>query len=185
MKSSLRHLLFPVLALCLLAGARKPTTVTVGFYPESIVGDPNTFPDPVPIVDSDRKVFRSKIAAISERDIASIYLYQIGDGSVGCVFMLTPHGREALYQLTKEKKGSTLTAIVNNRMIINLYIDRPIPDGIITIPHGMTPQEGLALKAAFKVIAPPNAAKKGSPSPSQTPLPASFSTPPPYFDKPQ
>lgn len=157
MKKLLRYLL-PVLALCFVAAAKKETAVTVRFYPEAIAGGVNTYPDPVWLQEPVRKIYRSKIAAISEQDVDSIYLYQVSDGSIGCVFILNDRGRAALDTLSVEKRGSTITAVVNNRMIINMLIDKRISDGIIVIPHGMTIQEGLMLKNTFKVLkAPPNA----------------------------
>lgn len=157
MKNLLRYLL-PVLALCFVAAAKKETAVTVRFYPEAIGGDINTYPDPVWLQEPTRKIYRSKIAAISEQDVSSIYLYQVSDGSVGCVFILNDRGKAALDTLSVEKHGSTITAVVNNRMIINLLIDKRISDGILVIPHGMTIQEGMMLKNTFKVLkTPPNA----------------------------
>lgn len=154
MKNTLRRLL-PLLALCLVAAAKtQPEEVKVRFYTEGVAGDVNTNPDPVYLVDPTRKIYRSKIASISEHEITSIYPFQTTDGSIGCVFILNSAGRAALDALSIEKRGSTLTAEVNGRMIINLAIDRRVSDGILVIPHGMTPQEGLALKSAFKVVKP-------------------------------
>jgi hypothetical protein len=151
MKKSLWCLL-PVLALCLVAAAKKEPGVTVRFYEEGVAGDINTLPDPIYLQDPSRKIYRAKTASISESDIAAIYPFQTNDGSIGCVFILNDAGKAALDTLSVEKRGSSLTAIVNDRMIINLLIDRRIPDGILVIPHGMTVQEGLLLKKTFKVL---------------------------------
>lgn len=168
MNKSLWYLL-PVLALCLVAAAKKEPAVTVRFYAEAIGGDINTYPDPVYLQDPDRKIYRSKIAAISEHDISTIYPFQTSDGSIGCVFMLNEHGKAALDQLTVDRRGSTLTAVVGmggkERMIINMLIDRRVSDGILVIPHGMTIQEGLALKGAFKVLKKLPVAPTPSPTP--------------------
>jgi hypothetical protein len=159
-------LLLPLLSLLLIAGATKQPqgsgTVTVRFYAEGIAGDINTNPDPIILADQ-RKIYRSKVASLSERDIAGIWAFQTDDGSIGCVFVMNDEGRAKLYRLSVEKFRSTITAEVGGRLIINLKIDQPIPDGELVIPHGMTTKEGFALRRSFKTVQPPK------PLPTATP----------------
>ena len=160
----------PLLALCLVAAAKKEPAAggaKVRFYTEGVAGDVNTFPDPIILQDPLRKIYREKIASISERDVAGIWPFTTTDGSIGCVFILNDAGKAALDKLSVEKRGSSLTAMVNDRMIINLLIDRRISDGVLVIPNGMTVQEGLQLKKSFKVIQPATPPPAPSAKPAQ------------------
>ena len=156
MKKSLRRVL-PVLALCFVAFAKKEPGFTVRFYTETTSTETNTFAVPVQLQNPPRKSFISTIPNISEHDIYAIYPFQATDGTIGCVFLLDDHGKDMLDTLSIEKRGTSLIALVNVRQVIDMLIDRRIPDGILVIPHGMTVEEGLLLKKTFKVINMPPA----------------------------
>jgi hypothetical protein len=163
MKKSIWCLL-PLLALCLVAAAKKEPEVSVRFYTEGVAGDTSSFTVPLYLQNPSRKIYVSKIANISEHDIAAIYPFQTADGSLGCVFLLTDTGKIALDALSVEKRGTSIIAVVNERPVISLLIDRRISDGILVIPNGLTVPEGLLLKKTFKLYTPPS---------SPTPPPAS------------
>ena len=147
--------LLPVLALLLVAAAKKEPEVTVRFYTEGMAGDTNSFVVPLYLQNPVRKIYVSKIPNISERDIEAIYPFQTPDGSLGCVFLLSETGKIALDSLSVEKRGTSLIAVMNNRPVIPLLIDRRISDGILVIPSGLSIPEGLLLKKTFRVFIPP------------------------------
>ena len=156
MKKSLWRLL-PLLALFLVSAAKKEPAVSVRFYTEGLAGDTDTFAIPLYLQNPSRKIFVSKIANISEHDFTAVYPFQAADGTIGCAFLLNETGKIALDTLTVQKRGTSLIAAVNNRTVIDMLIDRHIPDGILVIPNGMTVKEGLQLKKTFRIVtmAPP------------------------------
>jgi hypothetical protein len=42
--------------------------------------------------------------------------------------------------------------LLNGRQVINLVVDRPVTDGIVSIPRGLTPEEVALLRTAFPVM---------------------------------
>lgn len=151
MRKSFRFLL-PVLALLCVAGGKKEPPLTVRFYAEANRRDSDVFSSPIQLQYPPRQAYVQKIPTISERDILSIYPFQASDGTMGCAFKLDDHGRIAVDSLSVEKRGSSLVAIVNNRQVIDMLIDKRVSDGIITIPRGLTAQEAALLETKFKTI---------------------------------
>lgn len=154
MRKSLWRLL-PVLALCLVAAAKKESGPAVRFYTEvqAREGDPEVLS--VQFQFPPHKGFVAKVPAISERDVREIYLFSAGDGSAGCSFFLGEHGKAVLDTLSIEKRGMSLVAAVNGRQVIDLLIDRRVSDGIITIPRGLTLPEAALLKKSFREVKVP------------------------------
>lgn len=151
MKKRLRQLL-PLVALLLVAGAKKEPAVTVRFYTETNAKATDSFAVAVDLQTAHRKTFISKIPDISEHNIQAMYLFQNGDGSLGCSCLLDQDGKLALDTLSAEKRGTALVVVVNGREVIDLLIDKRISDGIVTIPSGLTPQEAKLLQKTFKQI---------------------------------
>jgi hypothetical protein len=158
MRKPLR-LLVPVLALLFVAAGKKEPGFSVRFFAEANAQDTDTFASPVQLQYPPRKAFVQKVPVISERDVLSIYPFQASDGTMGCAFKLDDHGRIALDSLSIEKRGSSLVAVVNNRQVIDMLIDRRVSDGIITIPRGLTPQEAVMMQEKFKTFGQPDRKK--------------------------
>jgi len=151
--------LFAALALCFIAAGKKEPELTVRFYTESKAEDNGAFAVPVTIGNPHRRAYITKIPDISERDVAAIYLFAAGDGTLGCSFILDEHGKVNLDTLSVEKRGTSLVALVNGRQVIDMLIDQHVTDGIVTIQRGLTPDEARAINKAFKSI-PAGALKK-------------------------
>ncbi len=143
--------LLPLLALCLIAGAKKPK-VTVRFHIEvnEVSGAPFMMTSVVP--GSDRKVTLSKSAEISEDDIVAIYPFPANDETFGCAFRLDAHGRIALDSLSNDARGAMLVAFVNTRAVTAMLVDKRVSDGIITINRGLTREEAILLIKTFPVL---------------------------------
>jgi len=146
--------LLAVLALSFIAAGKKEPELTVRFYTEGNVHDTSVFTVPVVVGSPPRKAYISKIPNISERDISAIYLFVGSDGTVGCTFVLDEHGRVGLDTLSVEKRGTALVAVVNGRQVMDLLIDKRVSDGIITIPRGLSIEEGRMLRKTFRSVQP-------------------------------
>jgi len=89
---------------------------------------------------------------ITQREVRSIYPYPAADGSEGVYLKLDNHGTGLLQQHTMERRGRTLVVLLNGRQVTNLLVDRPVTDGIVSIPRGLSPEDIALLRTAFPVI---------------------------------
>lgn len=131
------------------ASNRKPEA-TVRFHLEASEEDTAKFAMPVDLVHSGRRVFISRMPAISEMDVVAFYPFEAGDDSWGASFYLDNHGRLTLDSLSIERRGEYVVAVVNGRQVTELVVDRRVNDGIITVPSGLTAQDIELFDQEFK-----------------------------------
>jgi hypothetical protein len=149
----------------------RDPTIAVRFHVEVTQSDP-TFATKVTAGDPPREIIVEKLPSISEKDIASFYPYKADDGTYSAVLQLDAHGRIILLTLSEESRGKSLVAAVNGQPVAVLTIDKPITDGVIFIPRGLTEDNIRQLGASFDLLGkdynPPKTkqpAKAGSPPP--------------------
>lgn len=142
-------LLFAAALLC-TGGAKKPA-VDLRIHGEGIAAEAPTFAFPATLLNG-REVFLSRMPLITHREVRSIYPFPAADGSEGVYLKLDGHGTGLLQQHTMERPGRTLVVLLNGRQVINLVVDRPVNDGIVSIPRGLTPEDIALLRAAYPVI---------------------------------
>jgi len=58
------------------------------------------------------------------------------------------------------QQGKMLVVMLNGRMVSNLLVDRPIADGIVAIPRGLTQEDIAVLTSSFPVLGQQNSTKK-------------------------
>lgn len=109
---------------------------------------------------------------INERDVISAQTFPAADGSLGAYFKLDAHGTNLVMQHTLSQRGTFLFAFINGRAVIDLYVDRPVQDGIIAIPRGLTPEEVILIEQKFPIIGqegkkPQRATPKATPAPKE------------------
>lgn len=156
---SLRLLCFAIVSLVIALPARSMSSkppITVRFHSEANANDGDAFATPVNLIYQKRQVYLSRVADISEKHISKILPFPARDGSWGCVFKLNPQGRLRLETMSGEIRGSTLVVFIATKsgqhQVADMVIDRPVTDGIISIPRGLTTLEIVALKKEFKTI---------------------------------
>lgn len=144
-----------LLALSFLGMAKKPE-ITVRFFAEANPHDTEKFSRPITFHNPERQGFIESVPSIHEKYIKAIYPFQARDGSWGCAFQLDNSGRINLEVVSTERRGSYLVAFVSTKggthQVTELLIDKPIRDGIISIPSGLTEMEVGALTKAFPTI---------------------------------
>lgn len=144
-----------VLALACLGMARKPS-VSVRFYAEANARDGASFSTPVKLHFPERAAHVQKIPAIHEGNFKGMYPFQAADGSWGASFKLDEKGRIDLETVSTDRRGSSMVVFVATkhgaRQVIDMLIDKPVRDGIITIPRGLTEPEVAALTKEFPLI---------------------------------
>ena len=148
-------LLVPVLSVP-ASGMAKKTPIAVRFHSEASKHDSDTFSVPVNLVYQRRQAYLSSVADISEKMIEKILPFPAKDGTWGCVLKLTPQGRLRLETMSGALRGSALvvfvTTEVSKHQVADMIIDRPVTDGIITIPRGLADFEVALLKKNFKIL---------------------------------
>lgn len=171
-----------LLALLFLGMGEKPQ-VAIRFHVQANAQDTDRFATPLHLDNPTREIFIEKIPSINERMFKAIYPFQAKNGTWGCSFKLDEGGRIALSVLSTEHRGQTVVAMLStkahSRIIIAMLIDKPINDGIITIPYGLTELEIGVLSKEFPVLGKDNKKKKkpdeekGEQRPLGTPIPMS------------
>lgn len=133
----------------------KPA-LTVRFHTEANARDGDSFAIPVNLTYQRRKAFMNRVPAFSELQISAIYPFAAGDGTSGCLFQLNPQGRIRLETLSSESRGTALVVFVGTKtgqhQVIDMIIDQPVSDGVISVPRGLTDLEIIAMRKQFKVL---------------------------------
>ena len=151
----------------------RDPTIFVRFHVEVTQSDP-TFATKVTAGDPPRELTVEKLPSISERDISSFYPYRASDGTYSAVFQLDAHGRITLETLSEESRGKSIVAAVNGRPVALLAIDKPILDGVIFIPRGLTEDNIRQLGESFDIMGKdynPKKTKKPAPDAAASPSP--------------
>ena len=135
-------------------GMSQKPAITVRFHTETNARDSDTFAMPVNLFYQRRQAYLNRVPDFSEKQIQSIFPFQAKDGTWGCVFQLTGQGRIRLESLSSETRGTALVVFVGTKggqhQVVDMVIDRPVTDGIISVPQGLTELEILALRKQFK-----------------------------------
>lgn len=141
--------------LLLTAGGKKPD-LSVRFHAEARQQDTERFAIPIDMKYPPRKAFIEKVPIVSERNIRGIYPFEARDGSWGCLFALDEGGTMSLSLTTQDRRGSSLVAFVGTKkgshQVIDMLIDKPVSDGMITIQQGLTEGEIEMLRKQFKPL---------------------------------
>ncbi len=177
------------------AGSSKPK-VTVRFHTEANARDGSSFSMPIKLQYQRRDTYLKRVPDFSERNIRAIYPFRNSDNTWGCAFKLDEQGRIRLETMSSEAQGSALVVFIGTKegqhQVIDMKIDKPVLDGIIMVPKGMTDLEILVLKQQFVVMGEEKKKKgrkeedptqsvtePGAPDPRSLPAPGARTSPPP------
>ncbi|MEI7865397.1 MAG: hypothetical protein WCI38_08500 [Chthoniobacterales bacterium] len=147
-----------VAALFCAAGAKKPV-IDLRIHGQGSESEAPSFAIPATLLNG-RQVFLQRMALITQSEVEAIYPFTAADGSQGIYLKLGAHGSRLLQQHTTTKKGEMLVAMLNGRMVSNLLIDRPIEDGIVCIPRGLSPDDIALMETVFPVVGQEDKKKK-------------------------
>ena len=117
------------------------------------------FARPVKLINPPRQTYVESSAALSEKQIESVYAFANADGTWGVLFQLTPSGKKILTQLSSANRGRSFVVFIGNQkqarqLPEDLLIDRIVDDGLLPIPQGLSYPEVLLLQKNFKPLAP-------------------------------
>lgn len=147
-----RFLLLAIAGLLCVAGAKKPQLM-IRYYASGSANEGESFTTKVNI--GGQEVVMSRAAVVTEKDFVSFYPVTAKDGTMGVYFRLTPHGGMLLQEATVSKRGGILLPMINGRPCQHMVIDRPISDGIVGIPSGLTPNDILLIDQKFPMMGEP------------------------------
>jgi hypothetical protein len=151
--------LLPILALFLVAFAKKPPQATVRFHTEANQQDTEQFAVAISLQNPPRKVYMQKIPFLSENDVDAIYPFAAQDGTMGCAFKFNYHGTLELDTQSIMRRGTVILGYINGRFVTDMLIDKRVSDGILTIPSGLTPVEIASLQKRFHTLGDPKSKK--------------------------
>jgi hypothetical protein len=158
------HLILFVMLAGILAGAAKKPKLTVRFHVEAIGNAGGEFTVPVTFRNPPREGHVESVAFASERNIIAVFPVANADGSLGCAFQLDQSGRLGLETISKDRRGASILVTMGTKtgshQVIDLVIDKPIVDGIIYIPTGITPGEMQMLRELYPIMGQPRGKKK-------------------------
>ena len=145
----------PLTLLCAAAllcsgGAKKPE-IDLRIHGLSTAAEAPTFAFPAPLL-SGVPVYLQRMPLITDREIKSVYPFPAADGTFGVYLRLDGHGTGLLGQYTMERRGRELVVMLNGRQISNLMVDRPVNDGIVSIPRGLSPEDVDLLAKTFPIM---------------------------------
>jgi hypothetical protein len=160
---ALRLLLLITIAASLCGGAKKPK-LAVHFHVEAVGNAGGQFTMPVKFANPPREGYVETVAFASERNITAIFPVANPDGSLGCAFQLDQSGAIALETMSKDRRGSSIVVTMRTKtgshQVIDMVIDKPIVDGIIYIPTGISPGEMTMLRQQYPIMGQPKGKKK-------------------------
>jgi preprotein translocase subunit SecD len=145
-------------ALACVAGAKKPT-IDLRVHAEGTEAEAPTFAIPATLLNG-RPAFLQRMPLATQSEIEAIYPFAAADGSQGVYLKLDQHGSRLLQQHSMSQQGKMLAVMLNGRMVSNLLVDRPIADGIVAVPRGLTPEDIAVLTSAFPVLGQEGTKKK-------------------------
>lgn len=155
MKSITRFALL-LLAVATSLGMSSTPKVTVRFHSEANRNDTSSFAAPLKLMYAQREAHMNKVPEFSERNIKAIFPWKTSDGTWGCAFKLNESGRIRLETISSDNRGAAMVVFIGTKQgmhqVIDMVIDRPITDGIVAVPRGITDIEMLVLKKQFKVL---------------------------------
>jgi len=147
-----RHALFVLsLAALLCTGGAKKPAIDLRIHGEGIAAEAPTFAFPATLING-RETFLARMPLITQREVRAVYPFPAADGTQGVYLKLDSHGSGLLQQHTMERSGRLLVVLFNGRQVSNLVVDRPVTDGIVSIPRGLGDGDIELLTTVFPVI---------------------------------
>jgi hypothetical protein len=147
------------LVLFCLGAAKKPPVVDIRIHALGTAAEAPTFAIPSTLLNG-TPVFLARMPLLTHREIKAIYPFIAADGSHGTYFKVDNHGSRVLHQHTMSRRGELLVVLINGRQVSNLLVDRPIDDGIVSVPRGLSADDIALLTSVFPVIGQQAAPKK-------------------------
>ncbi len=144
-----RLLLIVPLVFC--TGAAKRPSLDLRIHGTGTAAEAPTFAFPSTLMNG-TPVFLQRLPLLTQREVSAVYPFAATDGTQGIYLKLGAHGSRLLQQHTMSRPGTILVVLLNGRQVSNLLVDRPVDDGIVCVPRGLTPEEAELLSISFPVI---------------------------------
>jgi hypothetical protein len=140
-----------------LLGMSKKSPFTISFHAQATSDDPPKMRVGPVHVDG-RDIYFKLAPEISHANIAGYYPFKADDGtSNGLLLRLDAHGRSQLDILSHSEDGGLLLAVVNQKPVDFMVLDKWVQDGIITIWRGVPDETVKLMEKKYPKLKPNSA----------------------------
>lgn len=139
-------------AALLASGGKKPPPMTLRIHAESHPRDTEVFAMPLTIGNPPVNIFIERMALVTEREVKALFPFESELGGYGAYFQLDTHGTKVWETITTSRRNGFLAVIFNGRPISRLRLGRPVQDGIVMVPGGITAEEIQAMAQRYPFI---------------------------------
>ncbi|MEQ1862187.1 MAG: hypothetical protein ABMA13_19905 [Chthoniobacteraceae bacterium] len=149
------RILLVCFAVALCGFARKPK-LSVRFHVEATNNAGGSFTIPSKFVNPPRDGFIEAVPFASEKNIVAIFPIEHANGGLGCAFQLNQSGALALRTVSTQRRGASVVGFISTKagvhQLLDLPIDRPITDGVIYFPRGLSGGEIAELRKLYPLM---------------------------------
>ncbi len=153
---SFSRLLLLVCCAAIFCGAARKPKLAIRFHVEATNDVGGSFTNPVKFRNPPKDGHIESVPFVSERNLQAVFPVQNADGSLGCVFQFDRSGSIGLRTVSTERRGASVIGFISTKngthQLLDLPIDKPIVDGQIYIPRGLSPGEIELLKQQYPLI---------------------------------
>lgn len=142
--------LFPVTASA--SGGKKPPPMSFRIHAETHPRDTEVFAMPLSIGNPPVNVFIERMALVTENEVKAMYPFESQLGGYGVYFQLDAHGTKVWETITTSRRDGFLAVVFNGRPVSRLRLGRPVQDGIVMVPGGVTAEEVQAMAQRYPFI---------------------------------
>jgi hypothetical protein len=150
-----RLLLLVSCTLALCGFAKKPQ-LSVRFHVEAVGNAGGSFTVAAKFANPPHQGFIESVPFVSEKNIVAIYPMMHPDGTLGCAFKLDLSGTFRLRTVSTDRRGASVVGFIATKtgthQLVDLPIDKPITDGVIYIPRGLTQGEIQMMQKQFPLM---------------------------------
>ena len=114
--------------------------------------DTEVFAIPLTMGNPPMNLVVEKLPLISENEVKAFYPFNAPDGSYGVYFQLDNHGTKAWETITTTRRSGFVVVVYNGRPLTRLRLGRPVRDGIVMVPQGITAEEVEILRQRYPQI---------------------------------
>jgi hypothetical protein len=139
-------------ASLLASGGKKPPPMTFRVHAESHQRNTDVFAMPLTIGNPPVNVFVEKMALVTEREVKAMYPFASDLGGYGVYFQLDNHGTKTWETITTSRRDGFLAVIFNGRALSRLRLGRPVEDGIVMVPGGISAEEIQVMAQRYPFI---------------------------------
>jgi preprotein translocase subunit SecD len=136
----------------LASGGKKPPPMAFRIHAESHPRDTEVFAMPLTVGNPPVNVFVERMPLVTENEVKAMFPFASQLGGYGVYFQLDNHGTKVWETITTSRRDGFLAVVFNGRGVSRLRLGRPVQDGIVMVPGGVTEQEIQVMAQRYPFI---------------------------------